>query len=170
MVPASPLGHETTQVEPAAHSVWQGPDRHVNSQLLSAPHSHVPLAHSPAQLGLPPTQVVWQGDASHVKAHSLPVPHSHSPFAQLPLHDAASPHVTWQGGLWQVKSQLAPSPQSHCPFPHSPLQDGLSPSHTTEHGGAAHSKSHAAPAGQTQVPSAQSCELHPTHSRTAATR
>lgn len=56
-VPAGALGQCTTQLEPAAHRVWQGPLWQLNSQVEPGPQSQEPLAQVPLQVSLSPSQL-----------------------------------------------------------------------------------------------------------------
>jgi hypothetical protein len=115
-VPAVAAGHVTTQVEPAAQLVWQGPAEQVNWQLLFGPQLHMPSAHVPAHEGLSPAQVTWQGGAPQRKSQRAFSAQVQSPFAHVPLHVDLSSHSTWQGGATHSISQLSPAAHSHVPL------------------------------------------------------
>src|SRR5581483_9993639 len=102
-VPARPLGHSTTQLEPLAQVVWHGGVAQAKSHALAAKQVQVPFAHTPAHARF----------GSPVKEQWLPLPQAQVPFAQAPVDAGLSPsQVVWQGGASQVKRQLAPAPQT----------------------------------------------------------
>jgi hypothetical protein len=60
---------------PEAQLAWHGGARHPNVQLLFGPQVQSPLAHSPSQCALFPTQLIVQGGAPHGTVQLLPFAH-----------------------------------------------------------------------------------------------
>jgi hypothetical protein len=60
---------------PEAQLAWQGGATQPKVQLLFGPQVQSPLAHSPSQRALFPTQVIVQGGALHGIAQSRPLAH-----------------------------------------------------------------------------------------------
>jgi hypothetical protein len=93
----------TVQCDPAAQSVWQGGETHLNSQWLPAPHEHVPSAHDPLQNGLLPSHIVWQGPVPHPKSHEAPRSQVQLPSEHVPVHVPPGMHSSAHGGDEHVK-------------------------------------------------------------------
>jgi hypothetical protein len=60
---------------PEAQLAWQGGARQPKEQLLFGPQVQSPLAHSPSQRALFPTQLIVHGGAPHGNVQSRPFGH-----------------------------------------------------------------------------------------------
>jgi hypothetical protein len=118
-VPAVPGGQSTTQVDPAAHIVWQGPLWQAKRQTLFGPHEHCPSAQTPSHFAFEPAQSTWQGGEPQVKEQVAPVSQVHVPLEQVAEQVDPPLHTAWHGGAAQPRLHCAPEGQMQVPLEQS---------------------------------------------------